>query len=275
MSSELSKTYEPREIEEQTYASWIEKGVFDADPSAPGAPYTIVIPPPNVTAPLHLGHALNNSLQDILIRFKRMQQNNTLWMPGTDHAGIATQTAVEKHIMATENRRRTDFERAEFLERIVAWKEEYEARIIDQLKAMGCSCDWRRTRFTMDDMCAKSVRENFFKLFTDGLIYRGKRLVNWDPATQTVLADDEVEHETVAGHFWYMRYPLEKVVEVDGEQIEHVTVATTRPETMLGDTAVAMNPRDSRAEGLLGKLVRLPIVGRLIPIIADEHVVLA
>jgi valyl-tRNA synthetase len=274
MSSELSKTYEPREIEEQTYASWIENGVFAADPSAPGAPYTIVIPPPNVTAPLHLGHALNNSLQDILIRFKRMQQNNTLWMPGTDHAGIATQTAVEKHIIATENRRRTDFERAEFLERIVAWKEEYEARIIEQLKAMGCSCDWDRTRFTMDDMCAKAVRENFFNLFTDGLIYRGKRLVNWDPATQTVLADDEVDHETVHGSFWYMQYPLDDAVEIDGVVIDHVTVATTRPETMLGDTAVAMNPSDPRAEVLVGKMVRLPLVGRLIPIIADLHVVM-
>jgi len=274
MSSELSKTYEPVQIEKQTYAAWIEGGVFDAYPAASGSPYTIVIPPPNVTAPLHLGHALNNALQDILIRFKRMQQSNTLWMPGTDHAGIATQTAVEKHIIATENRRRTDFERAEFLERIVAWKEEYEARIIDQLKAMGCSCDWRRTRFTMDDMCAKSVRENFFKLFTDGLIYRGKRLVNWDPATQTVLADDEVDHETVHGAFWYMQYPLAEPVEANGETIDTVTVATTRPETMLGDTAVAMNPSDPRAEALVGKMVRLPLVGRLIPIIADKHVVM-
>jgi len=273
MSSELSKTYEPAQIEEQTYAAWIEGGVFDADPSAPGATYCIVIPPPNVTAPLHLGHALNNALQDILIRFRRMQQNNTLWMPGTDHAGIATQTAVEKHIIATENRRRTDFPRAEFLERIVAWKEEFEARIITQLKAMGCSCDWRRTRFTMDDVCAKAVRENFFKLFTDGLIYRGKRLVNWDPATQTVLADDEVDHETVNGSFWYMQYPLGEAVEIGGATIDHVTVATTRPETMLGDTAVAMNPSDPRAEGLVGKTVRLPLVGRLIPIIADSHVV--
>ncbi|MBL7222026.1 MAG: valine--tRNA ligase [Phycisphaerae bacterium] len=275
MSSELSKTYEPAQIEEQTYAYWIENGVFDADPSAPGASYCIVIPPPNVTAPLHLGHALNNALQDILIRFRRMQQNNTLWMPGTDHAGIATQTVVEKRILAEEHKRRTDFPREEFVERIVAWKDEYEARIIEQLKAMGCSCDWRRTRFTMDEVCAKAVRENFFRLFSDKLIYRGKRLVNWDPATQTVLADDEVEHQTVNGAFWYMQYPLVEQVEIAGVTVEHVTVATTRPETMLGDTAIAMNPSDPRAEALVGRMVRLPLVGRLIPIIADEHVVLA
>jgi valyl-tRNA synthetase len=204
-----------------------------------------------------------------------MQDYNTLWMPGTDHAGIATQTVVEKRILSEEGKRRTDFEREEFVGRVQAWKDEYESKIIEQLKAMGCSCDWERTRFTMDPVCARAVRAAFFKLFKDGLIYRGKRLVNWDPATQTVLADDEVEHETVEGHFWYLRYPLVEAVEIGGERIEHVTVATTRPETMLGDTAVAMNPADKRAKELLGKEVRLPIVGRIIPIIADEHVVLA
>ncbi|MCP4375081.1 MAG: valine--tRNA ligase, partial [bacterium] len=275
MSSELPKTYEPRQTEKQTYASWIDGGVFDADPNAQGSAYAIVIPPPNVTAPLHLGHALNNTLQDILIRFRRMQQNNTLWMPGTDHAGIATQTVVEKRILADEHKRRTDFERDEFVERIVAWKDEYEACIIGQLKAMGCSCDWKRTRFTMDEMCAKAVRENFFKLFSDKLIYRGKRLVNWDPATQTVLADDEVEHESVNGAFWYMQYPLVEKVDIYGQNVEYLTVATTRPETMLGDTAVAMNPSDPRAEALVGKQIRLPLTGRIIPIIADEHVVMA
>jgi valyl-tRNA synthetase len=203
-----------------------------------------------------------------------MQNYNTLWMPGTDHAGIATQTVVEKRILSEEGKRRTDFERQEFVGRVQAWKDEYEARIIDQLKAMGCSCDWQRTRFTMDEVCAKAVRAAFFKLFKDGLIYRGKRLVNWDPATQTVLADDEVEHELVQGHFWYLRYPLVEPVDIAGEQIEYVTVATTRPETMLGDTAVAMNPADKRTEYLLGKKVRLPIVGRIIPILADERVVL-
>ena len=279
MTEELSKIYEPKEIERQANDIWTSGDYFHAVTPQPGQEgigkaYTIVIPPPNVTAALHLGHALNNTLQDILIRFRRMQQYNTLWMPGTDHAGIATQTVVEKRILAEEGRRRNDFERQEFVGRVQAWKDEYEVRIIEQLKAMGCSCDWARTRFTMDEVCAKAVRATFFKLFKDGLIYRGKRLVNWDPATQTVLADDEVEHETIAGHFWYMQYPLVKPVEIKGKVIEHVTVATTRPETMLGDTAVAMNPRDPLAKVLVGKKVRLPIVGRIIPIIVDEHVVL-
>jgi len=277
MSEQLSKTYESKTIERQADEIWSSHSYFHAEPhpdGQDGKAFTIVIPPPNVTAPLHLGHALNNTLQDILIRFRRMQQYNTLWMPGTDHAGIATQTVVEKRILSEEGKRRTDFERDEFVGRVQAWKDEYEARIIEQLKAMGCSCDWQRTRFTMDEMCVKAVRSAFFKLFKDGLIYRGKRLVNWDPATQTVLADDEVEHETVQGHFWYLSYPLVEPVEIEGEQVEHVTVATTRPETMLGDTAVAMNPNDPRAKYLVGKKVRLPIVGRIIPIIADEHVVL-
>jgi valyl-tRNA synthetase len=279
MAKELSKVYKPQKTEKQANEIWFSGGYFraqarpDGKKSDPKA-YTIVIPPPNVTAALHLGHALNNTLQDVLIRFRRMQNYNTLWMPGTDHAGIATQTVVEKRILAEENKRRTDFERDEFVARVQAWKDEYEGQIIEQLKAMGCSCDWERTRFTMDEVCAKAVRETFFRLFKDGLIYRGKRLVNWDPATETVLADDEVEHETIQGHFWYMRYPLVEPVEIDGKRIEHVTVATTRPETMLGDTAVAMNPADPRANALLGKKVRLPIVGRIISIIADEHVVL-
>ncbi len=279
MAKVLSKVYQPKQVESQANKVWLSRPYFHAE-AVPGGTttsrkaYTIVIPPPNVTAPLHLGHALNNTLQDILIRFRRMQGYNTLWMPGTDHAGIATQTVVEKRILAEEGKRRTDFTREKFIARVQAWKDEYEATIINQLKAMGCSCDWQRTRFTMDEVCAKAVRAAFFKLFKDGLIYRGKRLVNWDPATQTVLADDEVEHETVQGHFWYLKYPLEKSVEIEGKAVEHVTVATTRPETMLGDTAVAMNPADPRAKYLVGKKVRLPIVGRIIPIIADEHVVL-
>ncbi len=277
MGEQLSKVYEPKTIERQAKKIWSSHRYFHAEPTSNGRDektYTIVIPPPNVTAPLHLGHALNNTLQDILIRFRRMQNYNTLWMPGTDHAGIATQTVVEKRILSEEGKRRTDFEREEFVGRVQVWKDEYEARIIQQLQAMGCSCDWERTRFTMDEVCAKAVRTAFFNLFRDGLIYRGKRLVNWDPATQTVLADDEVEHELVQGHFWYLRYPLIEPVEIEGERIEYVTVATTRPETMLGDTAVAMNPADKRAEHLVGKKVRLPIVGRIIPIMADEHVVL-
>jgi len=277
MGEELSKIYEPATIEKLANEIWLSGQYFHAEPSSDGEngeTYTIVIPPPNVTAPLHLGHALNNTLQDILIRFRRMQRYNTLWMPGTDHAGIATQTVVEKRILAEEGKRRTDFDRDEFVARVQAWKDEYEACIISQLKAMGCSCDWQRIRFTMDDVCAKAVRAAFFKLFKDGLIYRGKRLVNWDPATQTVLADDEVEHETVQGHFWYLRYLLVEPVEVEGTKLEYVTVATTRPETMLGDTAVAMNPADNRAKYLIDKKVLLPIVGRIIPIITDEHVVL-
>jgi len=276
MAEQLSKVYEPRAIEALAGDIWLSGDYFHAEPgdgSKRGA-YTIVIPPPNVTAALHLGHALNNTLQDILIRFRRMQQFNTLWLPGTDHAGIATQTVVEKQLLAGQGKRRTDFIRDDFVAHVQDWKDKYEARIIDQLKKMGCSCDWKRTRFTMDAVCAKAVRAAFFKLFKDGLIYRGKRLVNWDPATQTVLADDEVEHETIKGHFWYLRYPLAEPVKIGREVIEHVTVATTRPETMLGDTAVAMNPADPRAEFLVGKQVCLPIVGRSIPIIADEHVVL-
>jgi valyl-tRNA synthetase len=277
MAEELSKVYEPSSTEalaDEIWNSWPYFHPETSDAKKGRKPYAIVIPPPNVTAPLHLGHALNNTLQDVLIRYRRMQDYNTLWMPGTDHAGIATQTVVEKRILSEEGKRRTDFAREEFVGRVQAWKDEYEAKIIEQLKAMGCSCDWERTRFTMDPVCARAVRATFFKLFKDGLIYRGKRLVNWDPATQTVLADDEVEHETVDGHFWYLRYPLVEAVEIGGERVEHVTVATTRPETMLGDTAVAMNPADKWAKALLGKKVRLPIVGRIIPIIADEHVVL-
>lgn len=273
---DIAKIYDPRQVETQATEIWQKGNYFHADAKTknPKGTYTIVIPPPNVTAALHLGHALNNTLQDILIRLRRMQGFTTLWMPGTDHAGIATQTVVEKRLLAEQGKRRTDFERAEFVGHVQSWKDEYEARIISQLKSMGCSCDWERTRFTMDDVCAKAVRTNFFNLFKDGLIYRGKRLVNWDPATQTVLADDEVEHQTVQGFFWYLRYPLELPVIIDGQKVEYITVATTRPETMLGDTAVAMNPNDPRAKFLVGKNVRLPIVGRLIPIIADDHVVL-
>jgi len=275
MTQELPKVYDSKTVEQQAQAIWQQGRYFHAEPDgAARKPYCIVIPPPNVTAPLHLGHALNNTLQDILIRYHRMCGDNTLWMPGTDHAGIATQTVVEKRLLAEQGKRRTDFQRDEFVTYVQAWKDQYEARILDQLKAMGCSCDWDRTRFTMDAVCARAVRETFFRLFRDGLIYRGKRLVNWDPATQTVLADDEVEHETVQGHFWYLRYPLLEPVRIDGQRLEHVVVATTRPETMLGDTAVAIHPADPRAAALVGKMVRLPIVGRLIPIIADEHVVL-
>ena len=229
-------------------------------PTDAGEPYCIVIPPPNVTAALHLGHALNNSLQDVLIRYHRMRGFNTIWMPGTDHAGISTQTVVEKRL--PEGTRRADLGREQFVARVGAWKDEYEATIVEQLRAMGCSCDWDRQRFTMDDMCARAVREAFFRLFQDGLIYRGKRLVNWDPVTLTALADDEVEMQEVDGHMWYRRYP--RGPDGTGRGDEFVTVATTRPETMLGDTAVAVHPDDERYRHLVGSMVDLPLTGRRI-----------
>ena len=263
---QLAKAYIPTEAEGFAWERWGESRCFHAEPGATGAPYSIFIPPPNVTAALHLGHALNNTLQDVLTRYHRMRGCNAMWMPGTDHAGIATQTVVERRLLQ-QGKRRADFARAEFVAKVQEWKDEYEATILAQLRAMGCSCDYERTRFTMDPVCAAAVREAFFRLFADGLIYRGKRLVNWDPATRTALADDEVEMEEVDGHFWYLRYPLE-----DGSG--HVTVATTRPETMLGDTSVAVNPRDPRAAALRGKRLRLPIVGRVIPIVEDDYVVM-
>ena len=265
-ATELPKAYVPSDAEGAVLARWDTARCFHAEPSAPGGMYAIFIPPPNVTAALHLGHAFNNSLQDLLARYHRMRGCNTLWMPGTDHAGIATQTVVEKRLLL-QGRKRTDFTREAFVEKVQEWKDEYEATILGQLKSMGCSCDFERTRFTMDDTCATAVRHAFFTLFKDGLVYRGKRLVNWDPVTQTALADDEVEMEEVDGSFWYLRYPL-----ADGSG--HVTVATTRPETMLGDTAVAVNPRDPRAAALRGKTLRLPIVGREIPIVEDDYVVM-
>ncbi len=264
---ELAKSFDAKSVQEQVDPVWDQHRLWHAEPDAPGEPYSIVIPPPNVTGALHLGHALNNTIQDILVRWKRMSGYNAVWIPGTDHAGIATQSVVEKRVQAEQGKRRTDFSRERFVAIIQQWKDQYEARILGQLRAMGCSCDWDRTAFTMDEPRSLAVREAFFRLFRDGLIYRGKRLVNWDPVTQTSLADDEVEMEEVDGFFYYLKYPL-----ADGSG--HVTVATTRPETMLGDTAVAINPKDPRAAELAGKSVRLPIVDRVIPIIADDYVVL-
>jgi valyl-tRNA synthetase len=278
MSSDLPKAYDPASVQAQAMSAWTDERLFHAEPTDPGKPYSVVIPPPNVTAALHLGHALNNTLQDILIRWHRMLGDNTCWLPGTDHAGIATQTVVEKRVLAEQGKRRTEFGRDEFVGIIQAWKDEYEQRITEQLKAMGCSCDWDRQAFTMDEPRARAVREAFFRLFKDGLIYRGKRLVNWDPATQTALADDEVEMEEIDGHFYYLKYPLDEGTEArrhGGTKVAgYVTVATTRPETMLGDTAVAINPKDPRAAALRGRLVRLPIVNRIVPIIEDDYVVL-
>ena len=266
---DLAKVYVPADNEPRISALWEKSGAFHATPGTPGdetPTYSVVIPPPNVTAALHLGHALNNTLQDVLIRYHRMRGDNTMWMPGTDHAGIATQTVVEKR-MLSQGIKRLDIGREAFVLQTQKWKDEYEAVILGQLNEMGASCDYERTRFTMDDMCATAVRHAFFELFKDGLIYRGKRLVNWDPATGTALSDDEVEMEDVAGHMWYLDYPLE-----DGSG--HVTVATTRPETMFGDMAVAVHPDHPRASELRGKFVTLPIVGRRIPIIEDDYVVI-
>ena len=265
---ELPSRYQPEAVEERIYQFWLAGGYFHGDPAAGGTPYCIVIPPPNITGALHMGHALDNTLQDIFIRFHRMLGENTLWMPGTDHAGIATQSVVERGILEREGKTRYDLGREELLRRIWAWREEYGDRILTQLERMGCSCDWQRTRFTLDEVCARAVRQAFARMFEAGLIYRGRRLINWDPATQTALADDELEYETVHTFFWYINYPL-----ADGTGV--ITIATTRPETMLGDTAVAVNPRDPRAKDLVGKKAVLPLVGRELPIIADDAVSLA
>lgn len=245
---ELPKQYDFKQAWNNWYPFWEEKGYFHSEPNPDKKPFTIVIPPPNVTGALHLGHALNDSLQDILIRMKRMQGYETLWVPGTDHAGIATQAMVEKRLLEEEGKTRNDLGREGLVKRIWDWKASYEKRILGQLKSLGCSCDWERLRFTLDPVCAKAVRHTFYTFFQKGLIYRGKRLVNWDCALQTAVSDDEVYHETLAGHFWYFRYPM--VNPLPGEP-EFVTVATTRPETMLGDTAVAVHPDPE------GEMIRL------------------
>ncbi|MGI6401129.1 MAG: valine--tRNA ligase [Thermoguttaceae bacterium] len=242
--NDLPKQYDHIAAQERQTKFWEEKGFFHSNVNPDKKPYSVVIPPPNVTGALHLGHALNESLQDALVRMKRMQGFETLWVPGVDHAGIATQAVVEKRLFEQEGKTRWDLGRDALVQRIWDWKDQYQARILSQLKAMGCSCDWRRLRFTLDDVCAKAVRYFFFKLFADGLIYRGKRLVNWDVKLQTAVSDDEVFHETTAGHFWYMNYP---VVDPKEDEPNFVQIATTRPETMLGDVAVAVHP-DPEAE---------------------------
>ena len=236
--------FDYQQAQDRIYRFWQEHGCFNADVDDSRPPYCIVIPPPNVTGALHLGHALNNTLQDVLIRMKRMQGFNALWMPGTDHAGIATQAVVERRLLEEEGKTRHDLGRDRLVARIWQWKTEYEARILSQLQRMGCSCDWRRTRFTLDEVCARAVRHTFFDLFRQGRIYRGKRLVNWDTFLQTAVSDDEVFHETVQGHFWHLRYP---VIDPQPGEPRFVSVATTRPETMLGDTAVAVHPAPAEA----------------------------
>ena len=265
MTKELAKGYEPHDVEKRWYSEWETKGYFSAAATSDKKPYSIVIPPPNVTGALHMGHALNNTLQDILCRWKRMQGYNVLRMPGTDHAGIATQNVVERQL-AAEGKDRHDLGREEFIERVWKWKAESGGQIIGQLKRLGASCDWERERFTMDEGLSKAVRTVFVKLYEDGLIYRDNRLINWCPRCHTALSDIEVEHEDHKGHLWHIRYP------VVGQPGRFVVVATTRPETMLGDTAVAVHPEDDRYRDLVGKRVILPLLDREIPVVADDYV---
>ena len=264
-NTELPKTYAPSEFEDRIYQNWVEKGYFTPDPESTAPSFSVVIPPPNVTGQLHMGHALDETLQDILVRTKRMQGYNTLWVPGTDHAGIATQIKVEERLRVDEGLSRYDLGREKFLERVWAWKDSYEARITGQLKKLGASCDWTRQRFTMDEGCSRAVREVFVNLYDKGLIYRGHRIINWCPRCLTALSDAEVEYKDQPGNFWHIKYPIK------GED-GYVVVATTRPETMFGDTAVAVNPDDEAMNHLIGKTLILPVVGREIPVIADDYV---
>ncbi len=265
MRKELEKKYSPRDFEDRIYKEWCDKGYFmpDADKSKPA--FSVVIPPPNVTGQLHMGHALDETLQDILVRTKRMQGYSTLWIPGTDHAGIATQIKVEENLRVNEGLTRYDLGRERFLERVWDWKNQYGSRIIDQLKKLGASCDWSRERFTMDEGCSRAVKEVFVNLYNKGLIYRGNRIINWCPHCITALSDAEVEYSEQAGHFYHVRYPRK-----DGKG--DVIIATTRPETMLGDTAVAVNPNDERYSDLVGKSLILPLLNREIPVVADDYV---
>ena len=265
MSKELAKTYDPAGIEDRLYKKWEDNGYFHAEVDRSKKPFTIVMPPPNITGQLHMGHALDNTMQDILIRYKRMQGYNALWQPGTDHASIATEVKIIEKLKE-EGIDKEDLGREKFLERAWDWKKEYGGRIINQLKKMGSSADWQRERFTMDEGCSKAVEEVFVKLYNEGYIYKGNRIINWCPVCQTSISDAEVEHVEQKGHFWHMKYP---VVDEEGRFVQF---ATTRPETMLGDTALAVNPADDRYKDIVGKTVMLPFVNREIPIVADEYV---
>lgn len=264
MAKEMAKAYNPKEVEDKIYDFWQEGNYFHAEVDKDKKPYTIVMPPPNITGQLHMGHALDNTLQDILIRWRRMQGYSALWLPGTDHASIATEAKIVE-AMRKEGITKEDLGREKFLERAWEWKKEYGGRIVSQLKKMGSSCDWERERFTMDEGCSKAVKEVFVRLYNKGLIYRGERIINWCPHCKTSISDAEVEFEEQASHFWHLRYPL-----TDGSG--YLELATTRPETLLGDTAVAVNPSDERYKDLVGKTLTLPLVGREIPIIADDYV---
>ncbi len=264
-TEELSKAYDPAEVESKWYKIWEERGYFHADVNSSKKPYTIVIPPPNVTGQLTMGHILNNTLQDILIRFEKLNGRETCWLPGTDHAGIATQTKVEKELKKNEGLTRYDLGREKFLERVWAWKEQYGGKIIKQLRSLGTSCDWQRERFTMDEGLSAAVQECFIRLYNKGLIYKGHRIINWCPKGRTALSDEEVIYKEEKGHLWHFRYPY-----ADGSG--YVVIATTRPETLMGDTAVAVNPSDERYAGKIGKKLILPIVNREIELIADDYV---
>ena len=270
MAKELAKTYDPKQMEDRIYNNWVEKGYFHAEVDHSKTPFTIVIPPPNITGQLHMGHALDNTMQDILIRYKRMQGYNALWQPGTDHASIATEVKIIE-TLKKEGIDKNDLGREKFLERAWEWKKEYGGRIINQLKKLGSSCDWERERFTMDEGCNKAVTEVFVKMHEKGWIYKGSRIINWCPVCNTSISDAEVEYEEQAGHFWHIKYPL-----VDENckpsETEFLTFATTRPETMLGDTAVAVNPKDERYTYLHGRQVWLPLVNKAIPIVEDDYV---
>ncbi len=265
MRKELPKTYEPQEVEGKIYQAWMDADCFHAAPNPDKKPFSIVMPPPNVTGQLHMGHAMDCTLQDILVRYKRMQGYEALWMPGTDHAGIATQIKVEEELRKNEGLTRYDLGREKFLERVWDWKNKYGDRIVHQQRKLGSSCDWERARFTMDEGCSSAVRETFCELYDKGLIYKGSRIINWCPHCTTALSDAEVEYVDKPGHLWYIRYPLS-----DGSG--DLVVATTRPETMMGDTGVAVNPADERFQHLVGKTCILPIMNRELPIVADEYV---
>ncbi len=262
---ELPKIYDPRAVESKIYEMWEKGGYFRATPDKTKKPFCIVMPPPNVTGQLHMGHALDCTMQDILTRYKRMQGYAALWLPGVDHAGIATQIKVEEELRVKEGLTRYDLGREKFLERVWAWKEKYGNRIVEQQKVLGSSCDWERSRFTMDSVCAKAVREAFCSLYEKGLIYKGKRIINWCPKCRTALSDAEVEYKDQPGHFWHIKYPIK-------DSDEYLIVATTRPETMLGDTGVAVHPDDEKFKAFQGKTAILPLVGREIPIVADDFV---
>ena len=266
MRKELPKVYEPQEVESRIYETWEKNGCFKGHRDRSRKPFTIVMPPPNVTGQLHMGHAMDSTLQDILIRFKRMQGYAALWVPGTDHAGIATQIKVEEELRTKEGLTRYDLGREKFLERVWDWKRQYGNRIVEQQKKLGASCDWDRARFTMDEGCSKAVRETFCELYEKGLIYKGSRIINWCPHCVTALSDAEVEYQDKPGSFWHIRYPIA------GEEGRYVIVATTRPETMLGDTGVAVHPDDERYKDIVGKKCILPLVGREMPIVADDYV---